>query len=224
MNTDRRSLDILLNRELETLGLTPEEYRLYAHLVATVHSPSIDPAKASGLTQEASELALAVLSGCGMISHVEGVWVLQDKADWAGGMVEQIRAAALAYAAKTPEPEPVVPETPHQEFMRRWDEEFLRVNGVKYTFDGGRDGKAAKTLLAQGKTVDGMIEIAIQAWTKSRNGGQRCWACTQAATLWGFQQRLNAIQLELKQGCTGSAPPSLAQSAVYKEKLVGKEL
>lgn len=224
MNTDRRSLDILLNREIETLGLTPEEYRLYAHLVAAVHSPSIDPAKASGLTQEATELALAVLSGCGLVTSVQGFWVLCDKADWAGGMVEQVRAEALKIAAKAPEPEPEPVETPHQTFMRRWDEEFFKVNEYKYTFDGPRDGAAVKDLLKQGKTVDGMISLAIQAWNKVRSGGGRCWGCSQAVTIWGFKQRLNAIQMELKQGCLGSAPPSGVGSRVYGEHVEAKVL
>ncbi len=218
MNTDRRSLDILLHKELETFGLTPEEYRLYAHLVATIQSPAPDPGAACRLPPEASKLALAVLSGCGLITSVEGVWVLNDQQDWVGGMVEQVREAAMK-EAKTKEP-----ETPHQEFMRRWSEEFQMVNGFKYTFDGGRDGKAAKALLAQGKTVDGLIEIAVQAWTKAKSGGGRCWACSQAASMSGFQQRLNAIQLELKQGCTGSAPPSAVGSKVYGEKVEGRVL
>lgn len=219
MNTDRRLTDLVLHRDLETMGLTPEEYRLYGHLVATIQSPAPDPASACHLTPEASKLALAVLSGCGLIASVEGVWVLCDRQDWAHGMVEQVRESAKKELAKAQEP-----ETPHQEFMRRWDEEFFKVNGFKYTFDGGRDGKSVKALLAQGKTVSGMIEIAVAAWTKSKSGQGRCWACAQAATLAGFHQRLNAIQLELRQGCNGSAPPSLNGSVVYGEKLEVRKL
>ena len=83
----------------------------------------------------------------------------------------------------------------HSAFIKGWTENFKAHFGFEYVFDGGRDGKAVKTLLATKILRIDLLEIAKQAWNH-----QHTFACKQASTIHGFNNSLNPIRTELKNG------------------------
>ena len=84
----------------------------------------------------------------------------------------------------------------HAEFVRLWCERYQTVTGERYAFQGGKDGRHVKKLLASsGKTPSQLVEVAEAAW-KRPNG---FW-CKQAASISGFNSRFNEIRQEVKNG------------------------
>jgi hypothetical protein len=83
----------------------------------------------------------------------------------------------------------------HHEFIRRWTDRFQAVHGRPYVFQGGKDGKAVKTLLASsGLKPDELMAIAEKAWGST---GRDFFHCQAAVTISGFASRINEIQDEL---------------------------
>ena len=83
----------------------------------------------------------------------------------------------------------------HSAFIKGWTDNFKAQWGFDYTFDGGRDGKAVKTLLATKILRSDLLEIAKKAWNH-----QHTFSCKQASTIHGFCNNLNPIRTELKNG------------------------
>jgi hypothetical protein len=81
----------------------------------------------------------------------------------------------------------------HQEFIRKWEEVYQSTLGHKYVFNGGRDGKAVKALIATGDSIDLIIESARLTWT-----GKDEFLKKRAATIHGFQSALNEIRMAIK--------------------------
>ena len=81
----------------------------------------------------------------------------------------------------------------HSAFIKGWTDNFKAQWGFDYTFDGGRDGKAVKTLLATKILRSDLLEIAKKAWNH-----QHTFSCKQASTIHGFCNNLNPIRTELK--------------------------
>jgi len=84
----------------------------------------------------------------------------------------------------------------HAEFVRLWCERYETVLGEAYAFQGGKDGKHVKKLLASsGQTPAQLIEVAEGAWKRPSG----FW-CKQAASISGFNSRFNEIRQEIKNG------------------------
>ena len=84
---------------------------------------------------------------------------------------------------------------PHQVFVEDWCKSYEEEHGRKYKFEGGRDGKAVKALLATGETGENLLVFARAAWKYP--GGY--W-CKHAATINGFENKFNDILAELEYG------------------------
>lgn len=83
----------------------------------------------------------------------------------------------------------------HKRFIELWTVAFLKHFGFPYRFDGAKDGKAVKTLLATTrKTPEELLEMATKAWAR------RDYPFSSAATIAGFNSRLNEIQVKLSTG------------------------
>lgn len=83
----------------------------------------------------------------------------------------------------------------HKRFIELWTVAFLKHFGFPYRFDGAKDGKAVKTLLATTrKTPEELLEMAAKAWAR------RDYPFSSAATIAGFNSRLNEIQVKLSIG------------------------
>ena len=87
----------------------------------------------------------------------------------------------------------------HQQLIAGWGEAFQAHFGFAYAFAGGRDAKAVKALLATGIPQADLLRIAKSAWVRSGKP-PKSFNCEQAATLAGFQNYLNQIRAELKNG------------------------
>ena len=79
----------------------------------------------------------------------------------------------------------------HSAFIKGWTDNFKARFGVDYKFDGGRDGKAVKSLLGFGIEMVDLLEIAKKAWDSTD------WNCKQAVTIHGFRHQLNQIQVKV---------------------------
>jgi hypothetical protein len=84
----------------------------------------------------------------------------------------------------------------HQAFIAEWVEAYKAAFGFDYQFKGGRDGKAVKLLLATNIETTELLRIAKDAWRRTLND-KFAAHCKQAATIHGFQDRLNQIRVEL---------------------------
>lgn len=87
----------------------------------------------------------------------------------------------------------------HKAFVLKWCAGYREVFKEKYAFQPGKDGQAAKQLLAaSGKTPDELMVIARAAWA---NGGG--FSSKSAASLSGFNSKFNEIRQELNQTTNG---------------------
>lgn len=82
----------------------------------------------------------------------------------------------------------------HARFIAEWAAAFKNDRDAAYKFEGGRDGKAVKALLAFNEDVDELIALAQAAWKKT---GPRFFWCEKAVTIASFASRLNEIRAEL---------------------------
>lgn len=73
-----------------------------------------------------------------------------------------------------------------------WCEEYARTHGWKYRFNGNIDGPAAVRLIKSGIPIEELISVARQAWANPTG-----FYSKQAATLAGFDSKLNEIRKEL---------------------------
>lgn len=83
----------------------------------------------------------------------------------------------------------------HKDFIQEWASAYKLNLGRDYTFNSGRDGKAAKDLLQTQIPSGELIAIAVKAWKMMVN--PKFFNCKQAATIHGFYNKLNDIRLEL---------------------------
>ncbi len=84
----------------------------------------------------------------------------------------------------------------HTEFVRLWCERFKAINGDDYKFAGGKDGKAAKTLLETTRLRPAeLISIAEEAWKRPRG----FW-CKLSTSIAGYNSHFNEIRKEIKDG------------------------
>lgn len=84
----------------------------------------------------------------------------------------------------------------HKEFIEGWSKSFLEAWGTPYQFNGGRDGRAVKELVAKNITVPELLKNAQIAW-KVHKTNPKTWNCGQAATIHGFKERLMNIITEI---------------------------
>jgi hypothetical protein len=85
--------------------------------------------------------------------------------------------------------------TLHQTLIDDWTTAYRITFDRAYAFQGGRDGKAAKSLLSIAKEPGAVMQVATRAWGEMDKPG-RFW-CKNAATLSGLASRWNEIQNEL---------------------------
>lgn len=85
------------------------------------------------------------------------------------------------------------PNAEHGGFIAAWHSAFRDKFDFPYEFDGGRDGKAVKELLATSTPGEELLSIARDAWCN-----QKSFACKQASTIHGFRNYLNQIRVDLK--------------------------
>ena len=99
---------------------------------------------------------------------------------------------------------PVEKQTPseHAVFVKQWSDEYKRINGVDYVFNGGRDGKAVKKLLSTGNSASALIREATAAWVRFKSPFLR----QRASTVHGFADALNEIRCELRDLDKASRP------------------
>lgn len=90
-----------------------------------------------------------------------------------------------------PQPNPL-----HHAFIKQWEDNFRATHGFAYSFDGGRDAKAVKTLLSKGIMIIDLHEIAKKAW--ERNKRDQEFNCKQAVTIHGFCNYFNQIRAAIK--------------------------
>lgn len=118
---------------------------------------------------------------------------------------------------KKPDPEKkVVLNAEHKAFIDGWGLNFIAVHGFSYVFDGGKDGRAVKELLAMGIPRLDLLEIAKQAWEI----GSQPYAkhCKMASTIWGFRKAFNDIRVEVK---NATAKPNAQSSKQRVDRSVG---
>lgn len=88
----------------------------------------------------------------------------------------------------------------HAEFIEKWSADYEETFKEKYAFQGGKDAKAVKALLAaSGKTPDELMKMAKAAWA---NGS--LFYCKSAASICGFNSKFNEIRSELNQKRNGT--------------------
>lgn len=79
----------------------------------------------------------------------------------------------------------------HQQFVAAWVAAYKTAKSFEYRFNGQKDGAAVKRLLATNIPVPDLLAVANKAW---RTEGY--W-CKHAATIVGFDAKLNEIRAEL---------------------------
>lgn len=98
------------------------------------------------------------------------------------------------------------PKSNHRDFVDLWMVEYEKHYGYKYSFQSAKDGAAVKELLNIGSPHE-LIEVARRAWKNAAG----FWS-KQAATIAGFNSRINEIRGELEQRQqpkpTGFVPPA----------------
>lgn len=88
-------------------------------------------------------------------------------------------------------PNPEASQSPHVQFVDGWTKAYVEHYGIAYKFAGAKDGVAAKSLLATGKTPHELLEMAKQCWIRTGFDFQ------QATTIAGFNSRYNQIATQL---------------------------
>lgn len=88
-------------------------------------------------------------------------------------------------------PKPDEPKSPHVQFVDGWTKAYKEHYGIAYKFAGAKDGVAAKSLLATGRTPQELLEMAKQCWSRTGFDFQ------QATTIAGFNSRYNQIATQL---------------------------
>lgn len=91
---------------------------------------------------------------------------------------------------------PPAATTYHAAFVQGWTESFEKANKVKYQFDGGKDGRAAKELVRMGIPIPHLIEIAKKAWAWKGN----VFLSGKSLTIHGFRHHFNEIQTGVANG------------------------
>lgn len=86
----------------------------------------------------------------------------------------------------------------HARLIEVWHDSFEAQFGTRYAMNGGRDGKAVKTLLRAG-TVEEVMKVATAAWALKGFLAQR------ASTMHGLADAWNEINAELKRKETNGA-------------------
>ena len=90
----------------------------------------------------------------------------------------------------------IVEKGVHKKTITMWSDAYLKRFGIPYLFDGGKDGKAVKTILEAGFTPETFLGLAQQAW--GMRNQDRCWNCvTQARSLHGFCHAMTGIVKEI---------------------------
>lgn len=84
--------------------------------------------------------------------------------------------------------------SPTKEFSDGWCKAFEEKFGTKYRFNGGRDGKALKELLATKIPVPELLEVAKTAWGMDDLGG---FLSDQVSHIAGFNSVFNQIQVRV---------------------------
>lgn len=104
------------------------------------------------------------------------------------------RGAAVPPPAEPPIEQPSKEESPHHIFIELWSKDFKEAHGIDYAFDGGKDGKAVKTLLAKSKLSPAdLVSVARQAWVNPT-----LFNCKRAVSIHGFCDAFNEVRAELK--------------------------
>lgn len=85
-------------------------------------------------------------------------------------------------------------------FVKGWSEAFKSFHGFDYKFDGGKDGKATKDLMAMNLPILELLDVAKRAWAKNRADAQFSKACKESATIHGFRYAFNPIRVEVSNG------------------------
>jgi hypothetical protein len=82
----------------------------------------------------------------------------------------------------------------HQRLIELWSQAWEEQFGAKYKFQGGRDAKAVKELLAYEPDPEKLVAIAVRAW----NATSEKWnCCNQSSTLNKFSSKIAEIIAEL---------------------------
>ena len=84
----------------------------------------------------------------------------------------------------------------HQIFISGWTQAFREVRGFDYAFDGGKDAKAVKDLLALGIPVPELLNIAVAAWNRDMTD-KFCKASKRASAIHSFRHAFNEIRSEV---------------------------
>lgn len=85
----------------------------------------------------------------------------------------------------------------HADFVKLWTDEYPKFHdGEKYVFQSGKDGAAVKALISTSeKTPLELLRIAVAAWKSPDK-----FNCKSAASLTGFNSKINEIRAELNKG------------------------
>lgn len=92
-----------------------------------------------------------------------------------------------------------------RQLTNAWCQEFEKVKGFPYKFQGAKDGKAAAALLKIG-TPEAIMAIASAALR------HRSWHCEKAVTLASLASKWNEIRSEL------NAPPPVQRTATLRQE------
>lgn len=120
---------------------------------------------------------------------------------WEGRGVQLPKAEPVLFwfehqGLKVTEDRPAESGQDHKEFIEGWSKSFLEAWGTPYQFNGGRDGRAVKELVAKNIPVPELLKNAQIAW-KVHKTNPKTWNCGQAATIHGFKERLMNIITEI---------------------------
>ena len=83
---------------------------------------------------------------------------------------------------------------PHHEFIQAWTEAFQDQFKTSYRFDGGRDGKAVKELLAKSIPIPTILSVAKKSWALY-SGPFPDFTAKQSITIHTFVKNYQQIEL-----------------------------
>ena len=84
----------------------------------------------------------------------------------------------------------------HQAFISGWTQAFKEVRGFDYAFDGGKDAKAVKDLMALRIPVPELLSIAGAAWNRDMTD-KFCKASKRSNAIHSFRHAFNEIRAEV---------------------------
>lgn len=108
-------------------------------------------------------------------------------------------------------PKEPVPPSPKRQLTDAWMAAYEKFHGVKYLFQGAKDGLAADKLLKLDLPVEKIIEIARAAWENPEG-----FNCKQASELARFAACFNAIRTEITVLRNGKSKPK-ESAPIYKQ-------